>query len=524
MIRITNFRIELTYTEAEIKRKLEKLFNTKINSFKIARRSVDARKKNDVHYVLTVDCDVKNEAGILSQNIPNVSEYNEIKYQFPKGTLLKHHPLIVGTGPAGLFAGLYLARAGCSPILIEQGADVDERTKAVEAYWSGSALSERTNVQFGEGGAGTFSDGKLQTGIKDIRIRAVLEEFVRFGAKEDILINNKPHIGTDLLREIVKNIRREIIKNGGEVRFNSKLTDIITENNAVSAAVIENGDTAYELKTDKIILAIGHSSRDTYKMLKSKGVIMEQKAFSIGARIEHTQEFIQAALYGKSKTLLPPADYKLAVHLPNGRGFYTFCMCPGGFVVASASERDTIVTNGMSYSRRDGVNANSAVLVGVTPSDFSSNDPLAGMYLQEEIEKRAFIIGKGNAPCQTVGSFLGKQVKNEPTDVMPTYKNAVSFTDIKKVFPDYITSSIKDGLLLMDKKLQGFASDSALLTAPETRSSSPVRLVRSESFELSIKGLYTIGEGGGHAGGITSSAVDGIKAAESLLKNPFTTA
>ncbi len=518
MIRITNLRSELSDTDAEIEKKLKKLLKVNtINSFKITKRSVDARRKNDVHYVLTVDCDVQNEEFIIKRNIPNISVCSEESYHFPAKTLTGSRPIIVGTGPAGLFCGLFLARAGFRPILIERGSDVDSRSKAVENYWSGGELLENTNVQFGEGGAGTFSDGKLNTGTKDIRIRTVLEEFVKFGASPDILVNSKPHIGTDCLRNIVKNIRKEIISFGGEVRFNSQLTDIIIKDGRVSAGVIKDTEKEYELESDKIVLAIGHSARDTFLMLKNKGIKMEQKAFSIGARIEHTQEFISKSLYGDAAKMLPPADYKLAVHLPNGRGFYTFCMCPGGFVVASASEKNTIVTNGMSYNARDGRNANSAVLVGVTTEDFASNDPLAGMYLQQEIEQKAYIIGKGNAPCQTVGSFLGRGTKNEPSNVLPTYKNDVCFTDIKEVFPSFIASSMAEGLLLMDKKLRGFASDSAILTAPETRSSSPVRLLRDENFELSVKGLYTAGEGGGYAGGITSAAVDGIKAAEKIF-------
>ncbi len=516
MIRITAFRAELAFDDAQIKTKLEKLLKCPVTSFKISRRSIDARRKNDVHYVLTIDCQTENEEQILKKNIPNVSKHTEKKYQFPSCTPSGKRPLIAGTGPAGLFAGLFLARKGFRPILIERGLDVEQRTRIVERYWSGEGFCERTNVQFGEGGAGTFSDGKLTTGIKDIRIGAVLEEFVRFGAPCDILQNAKPHIGTDKLREIVKNIRNEIISLGGEVRFNTQLVDIITENNKVRSCVVLTDSEKYEIETDKIILAIGHSARDTFLMLKEKGVKMEQKAFSVGARIEHSQDFISKALYGKSSGLLPPADYKLAVHLQNGRGFYTFCMCPGGYVVASASEKDTIVTNGMSYSDRGGKNANSAVLVSVTPDDFKSDDPLAGMYFQREIEKKAYITGNGNAPCQTVGSFLGKCAKNTPSEVLPTYKKNVCFTDLSNVFPDFITESMREGLLLMDKKLSGFASPDALLTAPETRSSSPVRLLRDENFELSIEGLYSAGEGGGHAGGITSSAVDGIKVAEQI--------
>lgn len=518
MLRIINLRAELDDGIIEITKKVEKQLSAKVKSLKIVKRAVDARRKSDVHYILSIDADVNNEDKILKRNIPNISKSIKQKYQFPYSTPNGKRPLIVGTGPAGLFCALYLSRAGFNPIVIERGADVDSRTKAVESYWSGNALDERTNVQFGEGGAGTFSDGKLNTGTKDIRIGAVLEEFVAHGAKEDILINNKPHIGTDILRSVVKNIRAEIIKNGGEVRFLSKLVDIKIENDRVVGAVVEDVDGKYDIDTDKIVLAIGHSARDTFEMLKNRGIKMEQKPFSIGARIEHSQDFISSAMYGDFKSKLPPADYKLAVHLENGRSLYTFCMCPGGYVVASASEKNTIVTNGMSYSDRSGKNANSAILVNVTPDDFSSDDPLAGVYLQREIEQRAYTVGKGKAPAETVGSFLGRTITNVPTDVLPTYKPDVSFTKLEEVFPEFITSSIKEGLMLMDKRIHGFASDDAVLTAPETRSSSPVRLVRNDSLELSVKGLYTAGEGGGHAGGITSSAVDGIKAAEAVAK------
>ncbi|MEE0944360.1 MAG: FAD-dependent oxidoreductase [Clostridia bacterium] len=519
MLRIINLCAGLNDDITEIKNRLEKQLGSKVNSVKIIKRAIDARKKNDVHYVLSVDATVEKEEYILRKNLPNVSIAKTEKYVFPVAEPKGKRPLIVGTGPAGLFCALYLSRTGFNPIVIERGADIDSRTKSIESYWSSGELDERTNVQFGEGGAGTFSDGKLNTGTKDIRISAVLEEFVVHGAKEDILVNNKPHIGTDILRNVVKNIRTEIIKNGGEVRFLTKLTDIKLENGRVVGAVVENADRKYEIETDKIVLAIGHSARDTFEMLKMRGIKMEQKPFSIGARIEHTQAFISSAMYGDAAKSLPPADYKLAVHLSNGRSLYTFCMCPGGYVVASASEKNTIVTNGMSYSDRSGNNANSAILVNVTPSDFESNDPLAGVYLQREIESRAYTIGAGKAPAETVGSFLGKTNTNAPRGaVIPTYKPQVTFTSLERVFPEFITASMRQGLILMDKRIHGFASDDAILTAPETRSSSPVRLLRNDNLELSAKGLFTAGEGGGHAGGITSSAVDGIKAAEAVLR------
>lgn len=518
MIRITDLKVDLLADEARIRQKAEKLLGTKCNEIKLIRRTVDARKKNDVHYVLSLDVSIENEEKILNKGIKNVRRTPDMSYHFKKGVKRERRPVVVGTGPAGLFAGLYLARAGVHPLILERGSDVDRRTACVEAYMKGSELSEETNVQFGEGGAGTFSDGKLNTGTKDIRIRTVLEEFVKYGAPGDILIDAKPHIGTDILRTVVKNIRNEIISLGGEVLFDAKLCDFGIHNGRVTSAIYEKEGKKHEFETDKILLCIGHSARDTAKMLYDKGVIMQKKPFSVGARIEHTQDFISSAMYGEAKKLLPPADYKMAVHLPNGRSLYTFCMCPGGHVVAAASEKGTIVTNGMSYSKRDGKNANSAILVGVTPEDFPSDNPLSGFEFQRRIEKRAYELCKNKAPCQTVGSFLGVG-ENVVGSVVPTYKPGVEMTEIDKVLPPFVTETMRAGLLEMDKKIRGFADKEAILTAPETRSSSPVRFVRNEEMELSIKGLLTAGEGGGYAGGIMSSAVDGLKAAEMIINN-----
>lgn len=519
MLRITDFYAGLDYDDAEILKRLKKILNTEVKSFRVVRRAVDARRIKDVHYSLTIEAKVENEQKVLQKNLRGVTIANSASYSFFGGTKLKKSPIVVGSGPAGLFCALFLARDGQKPIVLERGADVDTRTAAVENYWSGGRLDETTNVQFGEGGAGTFSDGKLTTGIKDIRIRAVLEEFVRFGAPGDILINAKPHIGTDILRNVVKNIRNEIIGLGGEVRFNTRLCDIRTENGKVVGAVVEKGKVKSEIEAEKIVLAIGHSARDTVEMLLSRGVLMRQKPFSVGVRVEHSQQMISNVLYGESAKKLPPADYKMAVHLPSGRSLYTFCMCPGGYVVAAASEKGMICTNGMSYSDRGGKNANSALLVGVYPSDFDSDDPLAGIEFQREIERRAYAATNGvGAPAQMVGDFIQKQPSVGFGAVEPTYRPKAIPTELDGILPDFVCDTLREGIVLMDRKIRGFASSDAVMTAPETRSSSPVQFIRDENMQLSVKGLYSAGEGGGHAGGITSSAVEGIKAAEAVVQ------
>lgn len=520
MLRITDFRAELDDGENEIRKRLEKFLKTdKITNFKVIRKAVDARRINDVHYSLGIDAEAENEDEILLLGLRGVSKKKEYEYRYAADVVPEKRPVVVGSGPAGLFCALYLARTGCNPILLERGAPVEERTKAVETFWSGGTLCSNTNVQFGEGGAGTFSDGKLTTGIKDKRITAVLEEFVRFGADADILVNAKPHIGTDRLREVVKNIRNELIRLGAEVRFNTQLVDISVHEGAVTAAIAQSAKGCEEIPTDHIILAIGHSARDTVGMLKMRGVSMLRKPFSVGVRIEHKQKFISDMLYGKAAAKLAPADYKMAVHLPNGRSLYTFCMCPGGYVVAAASEEGGIVTNGMSYSARSGENANSALLVGVYPEDFAGDDVLAGFEFQRKIEQAAYNISKSYlAPCQTVGDFLGQGKSTKYEKVQPTYRPGVVYTELDNVLPDFVCSTLRDGILMMDKKIHGFADKNAVLTAPETRSSSPVRFVRDSGMQLSIKGLYSAGEGGGHAGGITSSAVDGLKAAEAIVR------
>ncbi len=516
MIRISNIKI---YPPNELAKKDIASFlaidETEILGYTIFKRSLDARKKHDIHYVYTVDVEFKNP-----KQIKGVHILSEEKYIFPKGIKKELPPVIVGSGPAGLMCALMLAEAGFKPILIEQGSDADTRKKIVNEFWERGKLNPLTNVQFGEGGAGTFSDGKLNTGIKNIRCRRVLEEFVRFGAPERILYEAKPHVGTDYLINVVKGIRNRIIQCGGEVRFNNRLIDIIIDNGRVQGVKIHSPEGEYIIKTNHLALCIGHSAFDTFKKLKDHGVEMSKKAFSVGVRIEHKQEMINKAQYGDCWELLENADYKLSVHLPDGRGVYTFCMCPGGYVVNSASEEGRIVTNGMSYSDRDGENANSAVLVSVLPEDIPGDDVLGGFYLQKDIEEKAFILGGGDysAPCQCVGDFLKGNASSGGGRVLPTIKPGVTYCDISDVFPEFVVRSLREALPELDKKLKGFSDEDSLLTAPETRSSSPVRIVRnSESLEsLSVKGLYPAGEGAGYAGGIMSAAVDGIRCAEAI--------
>ena len=512
MIRIDNIKVAIgeELTKKHIAKRT-KVAESDILDYKVIKKAIDARKKADVHYVYTVVATTKKK-------INGFSEYIEKKYKFPTGKALKNRPVIVGTGPCGLFAGLMLARCGLKPILLERGADVDARHNAVEEFWSTGKLDERTNVQFGEGGAGTFSDGKLNSGINDERCQFVLDTFAEFGAPNEITYTAKPHIGTDILRNVVKNIRMEIERLGGEVRFLNQLVGILTNNNAVCGVEVENEDGIYEIKTDNVILAIGHSARDTYRMLQNLGIKIEQKNFSVGVRIEHSQEMVNKSQYGEFWDKLGSADYKLSAHFENGRSAYTFCMCPGGEVVASASFEGGVVTNGMSNNARCGKNANSALLVNVTTDDFPSDDPLSGVDFQEKIEKKAFLLAGGNykAPAQYVADFLGTEIGKK---IEPTYRPGVEFCNIAEVFPSFVTDTLKLAITEFDKKLKGFADGGAVMTAPETRSSAPVRIVRDkESYMSEILGLYPAGEGAGYAGGIMSAAVDGIKVAEKVAQ------
>ena len=495
-----------------------KVRESDIVSAVLHRKSVDARRKNDVHFCCSIKVKTtQNEQKIL-KNCKNASVFCEKEYVWERADFTpRNRPVIVGFGPAGIFAALTLARAGLKPLVIERGEAVENRTKTVEAFFSGADINVNSNVQFGEGGAGTFSDGKLNTGIKDVRCREILRIFNEFGADENILTDAKPHIGTDVLKTVIKNIREEIILCGGEVRFNAKLEDITFENKRIKGITV-NGEN---IPCDNLILSIGHSARDTFKMLYKKGISMERKPFAMGVRIEHLQSDINRALYGDfaEHPALKAADYKMAVHLENGRGVYTFCMCPGGEVVNASSEKCALAVNGMSNSARDGENANSALLVGIDPSDIEGDDVLAGCELQQKIERKAYALSGPSVPITTVGCFVyGKKAKLGK--VKPTVKPKYEFCDLESIYPDFITESLKEGIKRFGKIIEGFDSEDAVITAPETRSSSPVRIIRDDSgHSLSCNGIYPCGEGAGYAGGIMSAAVDGMRQAEKLILN-----
>ena len=528
MIRIYNIKLPLDYDNGIIKKQIcreLRIDESGIDKFELFRRSVDARKKNNVHFIATVDVYTSgNESKILSRaKGKNISSIKPYKYEIPKGKKLSQRPLIVGLGPAGMFAGLILAYSGAQPIIIERGRDCDRRVQDVESFIKTGVLDTSSNIQFGEGGAGTFSDGKLTTGTKDSRARNVLLEFVKHGAPEEILYNAKPHIGTDKLRNVVKNIRQTIIEHGGEVRFESKLIGIKLRDNEVIGAEYECNGKKKIIETDNIILAIGHSSRDTMQMLYDMNIILEQKPFSVGARIEHLRENIDKTQYGDfaGNERLGAAPYKLNTRTSGGRGVYTFCMCPGGEVVPAASEEKMVCTNGMSEFARNKINSNAALLVGVNPEDFGSEHPLAGIEFQRRIERGAFESGGGEykAPVQRVEDFLNNRKSSAFGEVIPSYGRKTSFAKMDDFLPDYVTGAMREAIVKMDRQLKGFASPDALLTGAEARSSSPVRILRNaETLQsVSIKGLYPCGEGAGYAGGIVSAAVDGIKCAEKIL-------
>lgn len=513
MIKITNIKIKADLSDDELFEKIYKKYKINKNDVterRIIKKSIDARNKADIFYNYSVELECKNENKI--KNVQIVKKEEPFKIIVNRKS--SKRPVIIGAGPAGLFSALTLAQNGIKPIIIEQGKNVDERKKDVEEFQKTGKLNTLSNVQFGEGGAGTFSDGKLTSGIHNPLCKIVLKEFYNFGAPEQILYINKPHIGTDNLINIIRNMRNEIIKLGGEFLFNEKVTDFEFENSKVTAVICSK-----RIETDTVILAIGHSARSTFEKLYEKGVKMEKKNFSIGVRIEHKQSMINKSQYGEiTKLKLPPAEYKMAYHGEN-RSCYTFCMCPGGTVIASSSEPETIVTNGMSVYARNGENANSAVLVNVTPNDFKGESPLEGMYFQKDLEQKAFKLGGSNynAPIQRFEDFENNVKSTHIGEIKPTYKPGVTLSNLNEILPDFISKTLIEGIKYFDKSIKGFAHPDAILTGVETRSSSPVQITRNENKQSNIKGLYPCGEGAGYAGGIMSAAVDGIKCAIAVL-------
>lgn len=523
MLKISNIKIPARYGSDKITyfaSKMTGLPESLLKLNKILKLSIDSRRKPEVYKIYSAAFECKNEGAVLARKIKNVSLYSEQQYQFPYSEIKSDlRPVIVGFGPAGIMAALVLTEAGFKPIVIERGYDADSRTKDVETFFSTGILNTSSNVQYGEGGAGMFSDGKLTTGINDKRISFVFSQFVRFGAPEDILYLAKPHIGTDKLKEMIKNIRNYLISLGCDIRFGHKLIGFNCSKGAVKSVAVESEGSTYNIDTDAVILAIGNSARDTFRLVEKSGIKMEPKSFAVGVRIEHLQKDIDVAQYGEAATLgtLPASDYKLAVHLEDGRGVFTFCVCPGGYVVAAASENGGVVTNGMSYYARNNENINGGLLVSVTPEDFK-NELFGGMEFQRDLEHRAFLAGGSDysAPAQLVGDFLNKVPTKNVGTVIPSYKPKITFCNLWDVLPEFICTSLAKAITEMDNKIKGFSNENAVLTAVETRSSSPVRILRDSDGMSSLKGIFPCGEGAGYAGGITSASVDGIKSAELL--------
>jgi uncharacterized protein len=534
MIRLTNVKLALDHSDDDLtKIILQKLSITseQLLDFTVFKRGYDARQKNNISLIYTLDVNTTVNEQLLARFIKDsqIKPTPDTSYHFvaQAPAQLTQRPVVIGMGPCGLFAGLVLAQMGFKPIILERGKKVKERTKDTFGFWRKKILNPESNVQFGEGGAGTFSDGKLYSQVKDPKhySRKVLTEFVSAGAPEEIMYVSKPHIGTFKLVAMVEKMRNTIIDLGGEIRFEQRVDDIIIENGQVQGLTLANGET---IKTNYIALAIGHSARDTFKMLHKKGVFIKAKPFSVGFRIEHEQATIDEARFGKNAghPILGAADYKLVHHCKNGRSVYSFCMCPGGTVVAAASEEGRLVTNGMSQYSRHERNANSAIVVGISPEDFpitgQSDDVLAGIELQRQLEEHAFKLGGGNydAPVQLVGDFLAGRATGEHGDVVPSYKPGVNYCDLSNSLPDYAIAAIREAIPAFERKIKGFAMADATLTAVETRTSSPLQITRDKENLVSIntQGLYPAGEGAGYAGGILSAGIDGIKIAEAMAK------
>lgn len=532
MIRINQLKLSVGHTKADMKKKAAKMMRIpedKILSLVPVRQSLDARKKNELLYIYSLNATVSGKEGAVIKNAKNVNVVlnTEKPYRFPEHGQepLCHRPVIVGFGPAGMFCGLMLARAGFSPLILERGEDVDSRTQKVEAFWRGGELNPESNVQFGEGGAGTFSDGKLNTLVKDPsgRNKKVLEILAEAGADPSITYVNKPHVGTDVLSRVVKNIRQEIIRLGGEIRFGCKLTDFSEAGGRLISVTVsqrEEGGFYREetIPAQAVVLAIGHSARDTFRMLSEKSLDLQAKAFAVGLRIQHPQKQINFSQYGMEEPgSLGAASYKLTKQTSSGRGIYSFCMCPGGFVVNASSETGRLAVNGMSNHDRAGTNANSALIVTVTPEDFPNPGPLGGVEFQRRLEEAAFNCGKGKIPVQLYGDFKAGTLSRAFGDVEPAFKGGYSFGNLREVLNPSLTDAMTEGIDSFGRIIDGFDRSDAILAGIESRTSSPVRIPRTPELESAVRGLYPCGEGAGYAGGITSAAMDGIRTAEMIV-------
>ena len=523
MIRITQLKLPIAHTEEQLRKKIARTLKCREDhfSYEIVRQSLDARHKDDKKFVYTVDITTAEENRILRKvHNNNIMLTDKKEYVFPPSgeKELTHAPVIVGSGPAGLFCAWYLAKAGYRPIVLERGQEAAERKKNVDRFWKDGVLDPDSNVQFGEGGAGTFSDGKLNTLVKDPngRNHEVLKRFVEAGAPEEIVYQQKPHLGTDVLVGIVERMRHEIEDMGGKFCFRSKVTDLIFENDALKEVEINNSE---RIPAEVCVLALGHSARDTFEMLQKRGVYMEPKSFAVGLRIEHPQEMINMDLYGEPENeLLGAASYKVTHKCENGRGVYSFCMCPGGYVVNASSEPGRLAVNGMSYQARDSRNANSAMIVTVTPEDFPGEGPLSGVAFQRDLEKKAWELGNGKIPVQLFGDFCQNQASEAFGEVTPCMKGEYTLTNVRSILPKPVGDSIEEGVKSFGKRISGFDREDALLSGIESRTSSPVRIVRDQELVANIEGIYPCGEGAGYAGGITSAAMDGIKVAETVCR------
>ena len=543
MIQIRQLKLMPGHSDRELTEKAARTLRIRpeeIASLRVVRQSIDARKKPEIRLIYTVDVKLvgaREEKVLLScRKNPDVGPAPEVRYRFPEPgkEILAERPLIIGTGPAGLFCGYLLAKAGYRPLLLERGEDVESRTRRVEEFWKTGVLAPDSNVQFGEGGAGTFSDGKLNTLVKDKdgRNTEVLKIFVENGAPEEIRYESRPHVGTDVLSRVVKHMRERILSWGGEVRFSTRVTELVIEGGRVRGVVCENGE---RIDAGAVVLAIGHSARDTFAMLEKKGIPMEAKSFAVGFRVEHPQELINLSQYAQRRPeALPPASYKLTAKTSEGRGVYSFCMCPGGYVVNASSEPGRLAVNGMSYSGRNGKNANSAIIVSVTPQDYGAGGPLAGIQFQRMLEERAFRAAGGAVPIQRYADYAGterengsavaeadgmvreKRERHVPADFAPAIKGAWKFADLRDILPSSVRKAFLEGMEAFERIIPGFADDAVCLSGVESRTSSPVRIPRDETLQSSVRGLYPCGEGAGYAGGITSAAMDGMRVAEAI--------